>query len=216
MLEWKAERQSKLMMIHPKDEPADEDNAKANESYTEGKEKNGKQQKKISFEINSGVLDAAMLAIPEGWEERVSRLQSNGRVYYLNKYTRESQWKMPTHPAERWPKGEKVQASHLLVKHRDSRRPTSWRELNITRTKEEALEIVEGYRAQIESGDVSLEDLASKYSDCSSAKWGGKLGPFRHGEMQKLYEDAAFGLKVGELSKPVFTNAGVLIIRRTR
>lgn len=29
----------------------------------------------------------------------------------------------------------KVQASHLLVKHRESRRPSSWREQNITRSK---------------------------------------------------------------------------------
>ena len=51
---------------------------------------------------------------------------------------------MPTRPAEKAAEGEKVQASHLLVKHRDSRRPSSWREENITRTKEEALEIVKG------------------------------------------------------------------------
>lgn len=37
-----------------------------------------------------------------------------------------------------------VQASHILVKHRDSRRPSSWRTDKITRTKEEALEILEG------------------------------------------------------------------------
>ena len=34
------------------------------------------------------------------------------------------------------------------------------------------------------SGEASFEDLASKYSDCSSAKRGGDLGPFGHGEMQ--------------------------------
>lgn len=28
-----------------------------------------------------------------------------------------------------------VRASHLLVKHRDSRRPSSWKETNITRTQ---------------------------------------------------------------------------------
>jgi hypothetical protein len=36
----------------------------------------------------------------------------------------------------------KVRASHLLVKHRDSRRASSWREENITRTKEEALQLL--------------------------------------------------------------------------
>ena len=37
-----------------------------------------------------------------------------------------------------------MQASHLLVKHRESRRPSSWKESNITRSKEEALQILKG------------------------------------------------------------------------
>ena len=41
------------------------------------------------------------------------------------------------------------QASHLLVKHRESRRPASWRSDNITRSKEEALEILQGYERQV-------------------------------------------------------------------
>ncbi len=64
------------------------------------------------------------------------------RTYYVNIHTKESQWEMPTSPAKR--ESAKVQASHLLVKHKDSRRPASWRQDNITRTKEEALEILEG------------------------------------------------------------------------
>ena len=40
-----------------------------------------------------------------------------------------------------------MQASHLLVKHRDSRRPSSWKESNITRSKEEALQILKGIQA---------------------------------------------------------------------
>ena len=41
-----------------------------------------------------------------------------------------------------------------------------------------------GYRDQIVSGEVAFEDLAEKFSDCSSAKRGGDLGPFGRGEMQ--------------------------------
>ena len=66
-----------------------------------------------------------------------------GQTYYLNIYTKESQWDFPTEPAKR-SKMEMVQCSHLLVKHRDSRRPSSWREEKITRSKEEALEILKG------------------------------------------------------------------------
>lgn len=36
-----------------------------------------------------------------------------------------------------------VRCSHLLVKHNQSRRPSSWREQNITRTKDEALELIQ-------------------------------------------------------------------------
>lgn len=103
----------------------------------------------------------------------------------------------------------------MLVKHKGSRRPSSWREENITRTKDEARQILEDYRKQIESGDVTLEELAQKYSDCSSAKRGGDLGMFGRGQMQKPFEEAAFSLKVGQLSKIVDTESGLHIILRT-
>lgn len=65
------------------------------------------------------------------------------------------------------------------------------------------------------SGKATFEELASKYSDCSSAKRGGDLGLFGRGAMQKPFEDASFALKVGDLSKPVFTDSGVHLILRT-
>lgn len=67
---------------------------------------------------------------------------SSDKEYFLNIYTKESQWDMPTAPAKQ--QSATVQASHLLVKHKDSRRPSSWREENITRSKEEAIKILEG------------------------------------------------------------------------
>ena len=39
---------------------------------------------------------------------------------------------------------QSVHCYHLLVKHRDVRRPSSWREDKITRSKEEALELIKG------------------------------------------------------------------------
>jgi len=67
-----------------------------------------------------------------------------GQHYYLNVYTKESQWDRPEKPAEPVSSSgpEQVQCSHLLVKHQNSRRPSSWREDEITRTKEEALDLV--------------------------------------------------------------------------
>lgn len=146
-----------------------------------------------------------------GWEVKTSR---SGKDYFFNPNTKESQWEVPDGPAST--QAATVQASHLLVKHRESRRPSSWREDNITKSKEEALKELQGFRQAIVSGESTFEDLASQYSDCSSAKRGGDLGPFGRGQMQKPFEDATYGLQVGELSEPVWTDSGVHIIKRTK
>lgn len=67
-----------------------------------------------------------------------------GQHYYLNVYTKESQWDRPEKPAEPISSSgpEQVQCSHLLVKHEHSRRPSSWREENITRSQDEALDLI--------------------------------------------------------------------------
>lgn len=77
-----------------------------------------------------------------------------GMHYYLNVYTKESQWDCPTSPAEPLPPSQhsgpdKVQCSHLLVKHSGSRRPSSWREENITISKDEAKKIILEYKDKV-------------------------------------------------------------------
>ncbi|OQR90220.1 peptidyl-prolyl cis-trans isomerase dodo-like [Thraustotheca clavata] len=108
-----------------------------------------------------------------------------------------------------------VRASHLLIKHRGSRRPASRLSNNITRSKEEAIAILQDLRNKIVSGSARFEDLAVQYSDCGSGARGGDLGPFGRGMMQKPFEDAAFALEVGQLSDIVDTDSGVHIILRT-
>lgn len=61
------------------------------------------------------------------------------------------------------------------MKHKDSRRPSSWREAEITRTKEEATTIIRGHENRIRAGEVSLGDLSVTESDCSSARKKGDL-----------------------------------------
>merc|ERR1712039_900337 len=156
-----------------------------------------------------------MGGVPEGWIKKESKSRP-GVFYYYNTATKESQWEKPAGPSSSGgSEPKKVRASHLLVKHRNSRRPASWKSDNITRSKEEAIEMLKQFKAQIDSGEVTFEALAQRESDCSSAKRGGDLGYFGPKEMQKAFEDATYALQVGELSGIVDTDSGVHIILRT-
>ncbi|KAI1291540.1 hypothetical protein EDD11_008855 [Mortierella claussenii] len=175
--------------------------------------------------------------LPNDWELRWSR--SRNLPYFYNRVSAESRWQAPegidpsvvlafqkdyqsqhqqqqdeemTEAAE-GPK--RVKVSHLLVKHEESRRPSSWREDPITRTKDEALQRLQGFQEQIQSGKAQLSELASTESDCSSAKKAGDLGFFERGQMQPQFEKASFALQVGEMSGPVWTDSGVHLIHRT-
>lgn len=89
------------------------------------------------------------------------RRLSVGTHYYLNVRTKESQWDLPkaadisAEPTSTTDAGSaaagptKVQCAHLLVKHNRSRRPSSWREEVITRSRDEAMKILEGYAKQV-------------------------------------------------------------------
>ncbi|PQE18954.1 putative parvulin (peptidylprolyl isomerase) protein [Rutstroemia sp. NJR-2017a BVV2] len=172
--------------------------------------------------------------LPAGWEVRISK--SKNIPYYFNEADGISSWEPPAgtdteklkkYMAEHYSASEigdnengaagesgKIRASHLLVKHRDSRRPSSWREAEITRTKEEAMSIILQHEARIRAGTSSLGDLAVSESDCSSARKMGDLGYFGRGDMQKEFEEAAFALEPGQVSGVVETASGLHLIER--
>ncbi|KAL4386986.1 hypothetical protein GQ457_09G009740 [Hibiscus cannabinus] len=114
---------------------------------------------------------------------------------------------------------EKVRASHILIKHQGSRRKASWKDPEghaiSNTTREAAVSQLKVLRDDIVSGKAKFGDVASRYSDCSSAKRGGDLGTFGRGQMQKPFEDATYSLRVGEISGIVDTDSGVHIIMRT-
>ncbi|KAF8423637.1 hypothetical protein EV426DRAFT_700261 [Tirmania nivea] len=154
--------------------------------------------------------------LPPNWIVRFSK--SKSLPYYYNTATQASQWNPPKDADESKLKAymaqnfsasairaqagpsDKIRCAHLLAE--------------ITRTKEEAMSIILGYEAKIRAGIVSLADLAVEESDCSSARKRGDLGYFGRTEMQKEFEDAAFALKVGEMSHVVETASGLHLIER--
>jgi NIMA-interacting peptidyl-prolyl cis-trans isomerase 1 len=74
-----------------------------------------------------------------------------------------------------------VRASHLLVKHAGSRRPSSWKEATVTRSQEEAAAMVQQFRDQLAASPdlpAAFAALATRESHCGSARSGGDLDWF--------------------------------------
>ena len=103
---------------------------------------------------------------------------------------------------------DQINASHILLMYAGSERSRA------TRSKEEAQSQIADIAQQLQSGG-DFEALARAHSDCGSAQAGGDLGGFGRGQMVKPFEDAAFGLNVGDTSDVVETPFGFHLIRRT-
>ena len=77
------------------------------------------------------------------------------------------------------------------------------------------LEILLEEEGNLDELRATFEELARTESDCSSAKRGGDLGFFGRRKMQPAFEEASFGLNVGELTKEIVeTSSGVHLILR--
>lgn len=88
------------------------------------------------------------------------------------------------------------------------------KQADITRSKDEALSVLQAHESKIKSGATSLGELALTESDCSSARKRGDLGYFGKGDMQREFEEAAFALQPGEMSSVVETASGLHLIER--
>lgn len=146
-------------------------------------------------------------------------MSSNRQIpYYYNRSTGQTQWEKPSDfkPANENMKENHAHAYHLLVKHVGSRRPSSWRESIISRSRQEALDMLQKYRDEIISTEKDVleafKELANRVSDCSSARNGGDLGEFGRGQMQRPFEDAAFSQNIGDVGPVVETDSGLHII----
>lgn len=104
-----------------------------------------------------------------------------------------------------------ISAQHILIRYAGTHAcPDS-----ITRTREEALELIERLLAKLKHPDASFPVAARDYSeDPTTAPHGGYLGTFVRGKMDRHFEDAAFALQEGEISDVVETPYGFHLIRR--
>jgi len=84
----------------------------------------------------------------------------------------------------------------------------------VTRTEVEARKLAETVRAEALKPGADFAALARRYSDAPDAANGGDVGVFDRRMMIQSFEDAAFALKVGELSPVVETRFGFHIIQR--
>jgi peptidyl-prolyl cis-trans isomerase C len=103
---------------------------------------------------------------------------------------------------------DQVQASHILLMYEGSARSSA------TRSKEEALAEIEALAQRIQGGE-DFAAIAAEVSDCPSGARGGDLGSFGRGQMVREFEDAAFGMEVGETSGVIETDFGYHLIQRT-
>jgi peptidyl-prolyl cis-trans isomerase C len=99
---------------------------------------------------------------------------------------------------------ERIKASHILVKvdPKDDKAK-----------QDEAKKKIDGLYAEVSKKGSDFNAIAKEKSDGPSAPRGGDLGFFSRGRMVKEFEDVAFAMKPGTLSKPVKTQFGWHIIK---
>lgn len=109
--------------------------------------------------------------------------------------------------ASKFQGNEQRRASHILIG------------FGVSATEEQkqaAKAKAEGLLAVLKKNPKSFEELATKNSqDPGSAAKGGDLGSFGRGAMVKPFEDAAFNMKVGQISELVESEFGYHIIKLT-
>lgn len=109
--------------------------------------------------------------------------------------------------AAKYQGNEQRQASHILIGFSNTASAAE---------KAAAKEKAESILQQIKANPKSFEKLAIEYSqDSGSAGKGGDLGSFGRGAMVKPFENAAFAMKVGEISDLVESEFGYHIIKLT-
>ncbi len=166
-----------------------------------------KDRNKLSDEQLRAALAAQGLT-PEGY-----RVQIREEIQKAQLINREIRGKVSVTPeeVERYYKAhlseystpERMQVAHILFR------------LDATASGDQVAAVMakaEEVRGRIKKG-ADFAQMAQQYSEDPSGKNGGDLGWFKPGELFDELEKAAGQLKVGEVSPPVRTKAGVHLIR---
>jgi peptidyl-prolyl cis-trans isomerase SurA len=105
---------------------------------------------------------------------------------------------------------DRVAASHILIAYAGAYGADS----TVTRSREEAAKLANDLcrRARLKGADFAA--LARQYSDEPTGQNGGYLDVFPRGMMIKPFEDAVFGMEIGQVSDVVETPLGFHVIRR--
>jgi len=107
---------------------------------------------------------------------------------------------------------ESIAAQHVLVAYRGATRAPK----DVKRTKAEAKKLAEEVREKALAG-TDFSELAGEYSDDPGGKANrGNLGKFKRESKVKRFSDAAFQLKVGQVSEVVETEFGYHVIKRNQ
>jgi parvulin-like peptidyl-prolyl isomerase len=106
---------------------------------------------------------------------------------------------------------EQIRARHILIRMAGSPAPLPPGKKELSDA--EALAKAQEIRKKLDEG-ADFNKLAAEESDDTGSKnTGGDLNFFHRGQMVGPFEDAAFALKVGEISQPVKTQFGYHIIK---
>ncbi len=119
--------------------------------------------------------------------------------------------KAPGAPLDPATAPKRIGARHVLVQWMGADKASP----SVVRTRDQALEVAKEVLRRARAGE-DLGRLAVEFSDEPGAgNRGGSLGRFGRGTMVPAFEDAAFRLKVNEISDIVETPFGYHVIQRT-
>ncbi len=101
--------------------------------------------------------------------------------------------------------------AHILIAYKGALRAAS----DVTRTKEEALELAKVVLGKAQADPSKFKDLATMYSNDPTVKMnGGDLGQWPKGRMVPAFDQAIENMEIGKVGGPIETDYGYHVLLR--